>query len=541
MARRYYSTTAQRTTLASSCTDSATTIVVTAATGFPSSVPFPLVLDADTVNEEAVLVTSRVGTTCTVTRAYDGTTGVAHSAGATVRHAALALDFNEASEHVNETTTAHGLTLADVITTSNTKTLTNKTLTAPTIADFTNANHDHGDADDGGTLPASSVLNLPANAQTGTTYTFALADARKHVTASNSSSQTYTVPPQADVVWLADARIPLTNLGAGVVTVAAGSGVTLNGSDLTLAQGESAVLLRTASNVWWCLPFSTGSGALARGTLSGTTGSPATSANGGATAYKWTTAGAATFTVATAGLFSGVVVGGGGGGAGGVTSGGAGGGGGAGGVAVLTDFYLAAGTYNVWVGLGGAAGAAITNGRNGESSILGPFAAAGGGGGGCYTANTITGSAGGSGGGAAGGRTTGATGGLPTTGQGYAGGAGGSTSGGGPGGGGASAAGTASSAATGANGGAGVASSITGSSVTYGGGGGGGGYATSGGTAGTGGSGGGGAGGANGGAAGTAGTANLGGGGGGGGAADAAQAAGAAGGSGVVILLVGTV
>lgn len=32
------------------------------------------------------------------------------------------------------------------------QTLTNKTLTTPTIADFTNAQHDHGDADDGGTF-----------------------------------------------------------------------------------------------------------------------------------------------------------------------------------------------------------------------------------------------------------------------------------------------------------------------------------------------------------------------------------------------------
>lgn len=40
-------------------------------------------------------------------------------------------------------------------------TLTNKTLTAPTIADFTNAAHDHGDADDGGSLVASIPLTTP--------------------------------------------------------------------------------------------------------------------------------------------------------------------------------------------------------------------------------------------------------------------------------------------------------------------------------------------------------------------------------------------
>lgn len=513
MARRYYSTTAQRTTLASSCTDSATTIVVTAATGFPSSTPFPLVLDADTVNEEAVLVTSRVGTTCTVTRAYDGTTGVAHSAGATVRHTALALDFNEASEHVNETTTAHGLTLADVITTSNTKTLTNKTLTAPTIADFTNANHDHGDADDGGLLPASSVLNLPANAQTGTTYTFALADARKHVTASNGSSQTYTVPPQADVVWLADARIPVTNLGAGVVTFAAGSGVTLNGSDLTLAQGESAVLLRTASNVWWCLPFSTGSAAVPRGTISGTTGSPTTSANGGATAYAWP--GNGTVDVDVAGLFDLLILGAGGGGS-------YGGAGGAGQHIYLQNVYLAAGTYNAVVGAGGA-GSTFTGANGGISSFAGIVAS--GGAGGVYDTTAPVGRNGASGGGTGG--TSGvAAGGASVSGQ-YAGGSSNTTAGGG--GGGSSSAGANATVNNGGAGGNGTANSITGSSVTRCGGGG------AGGDAGGGAAGSGGAGAGSTSTGGTA-TANTGSGGGGG-----WSAGGGAGAAGTVILLVGTV
>lgn len=36
----------------------------------------------------------------------------------------------------------------------------NKTLTTPAIADFTSAQHDHGDADDGGKIPESSVTNL---------------------------------------------------------------------------------------------------------------------------------------------------------------------------------------------------------------------------------------------------------------------------------------------------------------------------------------------------------------------------------------------
>lgn len=48
---------------------------------------------------------------------------------------------------------------ADVVTLAATQTLTAKTLTAPTIGDFTNATHDHGDADDGGTLANDIVTN----------------------------------------------------------------------------------------------------------------------------------------------------------------------------------------------------------------------------------------------------------------------------------------------------------------------------------------------------------------------------------------------
>lgn len=43
------------------------------------------------------------------------------------------------------------------VTLTGTQTLTNKTLTAPTIADYTSAQHDHQDADDGGQLTGAAV------------------------------------------------------------------------------------------------------------------------------------------------------------------------------------------------------------------------------------------------------------------------------------------------------------------------------------------------------------------------------------------------
>jgi hypothetical protein len=43
---------------------------------------------------------------------------------------AIGVDFREANNHIKNETTAHGLTIADVITTTNTKTITNKTISA---------------------------------------------------------------------------------------------------------------------------------------------------------------------------------------------------------------------------------------------------------------------------------------------------------------------------------------------------------------------------------------------------------------------------
>ena len=100
MSRRYYSSAAAATTLSAPCTNVATTMVITAAVNLPS-LPFTILVDPDTVNEEVVEVTNRSGTTLTVTRGVDGTTAVAHSAGAVVKHGISARDFDEPNAHVN--------------------------------------------------------------------------------------------------------------------------------------------------------------------------------------------------------------------------------------------------------------------------------------------------------------------------------------------------------------------------------------------------------------------------------------------------------
>ena len=101
MARRYYSSTAVRTTLASSINDSVTSIDVVAVVGWPASYPYTVIIDQDTASEEVVEVTARTGTTLTVVRGVDGTTAVAHNSGAAINHGVSARDFDEPNLHVN--------------------------------------------------------------------------------------------------------------------------------------------------------------------------------------------------------------------------------------------------------------------------------------------------------------------------------------------------------------------------------------------------------------------------------------------------------
>lgn len=126
MAVRNFSSVAVATTLTAGINDSATAIAVASASGFPAA-PFTLLLDADTGSEEFVLVTNVSGLNLTVTRGYDSTVAVAHSSGATVKHAVAGIDFREANTHVNATSGVHGIT-GSFVGTSDTQTLTNKTL-----------------------------------------------------------------------------------------------------------------------------------------------------------------------------------------------------------------------------------------------------------------------------------------------------------------------------------------------------------------------------------------------------------------------------
>lgn len=259
MPRRYYSSVAKRTTLSTDINASATTIVVAAAVGFPSSVPWTGIIDQDTVSEEIVTVTARSGTTLTVTRGVDGSTATSHTSGATFNHGFSGRDFDEPNDHVNASASVHGLA-GTVVGTSDTQTLTNKTLTTPTIGSFVNATHSHTNAAGGGTITVAAIsdiaanyapLNVTINAQTGD-YTLVLADAARQVEMNKATANTLTVPPNSSVAFPVGTSILVLQTGAGQTTVAAGSGVTVNATPgLKLrAQWSAATLIKRATDTW---------------------------------------------------------------------------------------------------------------------------------------------------------------------------------------------------------------------------------------------------------------------------------------------------
>ena len=132
MTIRLYSSISQETTLAAALNNSATTMTVVNASGLLASITpaspagsetFVVVIDPDTALEEIVEVVypSAPGSnTLTIQRNIDSSTAQAHSAGAAVRHMAIGRDFRDADHHIRETTTAHGLTIANVVTTADT-------------------------------------------------------------------------------------------------------------------------------------------------------------------------------------------------------------------------------------------------------------------------------------------------------------------------------------------------------------------------------------------------------------------------------------
>jgi hypothetical protein len=175
-ARFYSSATKQTTTTADPGTSGAVLSVVdsTVFASLDGQFPWTALINWGKPDQEVVNVTGRSssGTSLTIVRGQDGSTGVAHPIGATVDHGVSARDFNEAGAHVGTSSGVHGLA-GSVVGTTDVQTLTSKTLTTPTIGSFVNAPHTHADAASGGLIKSapSLITNGGTLAATSTTPT----------------------------------------------------------------------------------------------------------------------------------------------------------------------------------------------------------------------------------------------------------------------------------------------------------------------------------------------------------------------------------
>jgi hypothetical protein len=219
MTTRKYSSRSQQTTLSGALTSSGTSATVVSGTSLlggatiTAGETFTVVIDPDTALEEIVDVTAVSTNTLTITRGIDGSSGVAHSAGAVVRHMAIGRDYREANQHIENTTTAHGITLANIVQTGSTGTVTS------------------------GMILDGTIVNADINASA------AIADTKlATISTASKVSNSATTATSANTNSAIVARDSSGNFSAGTITA------NLTGTASTATTATTASALSTARN-----------------------------------------------------------------------------------------------------------------------------------------------------------------------------------------------------------------------------------------------------------------------------------------------------
>lgn len=98
--------------------------------------------------------------------------------------------------------------------------------------------------------PPTAIAGV--NNQTGTSYVLVLGDAGFLVRMNNAAANTCTIPPNSSVAFPLDTVITIRQIGAGITTIVAGAGVTINSpATLAIARQKGTVqLVQVATDTW---------------------------------------------------------------------------------------------------------------------------------------------------------------------------------------------------------------------------------------------------------------------------------------------------
>jgi hypothetical protein len=254
---RKFSSTSVATTLSAGINSSATSI--TLATGTGSALmggvtlaagnvdSFGIALDVDTQNEEVVWVTAVSGDTLTIVRAKAGTSAIAHTAGASVKHV---FTGDDATFFTTGTATADAAIPKALVTAKGDIVGATASGVPDNLAVGSNGQILTADSTEamGIKWATPTTLSLTINAQTGTTYTIVSGDLNKLVTLNNASAVTVTIP---NGVFSTGQQINFQQIGAGQVTFASDGTTTFTGVGTKLrAQYSASTLICTGTNTF---------------------------------------------------------------------------------------------------------------------------------------------------------------------------------------------------------------------------------------------------------------------------------------------------
>ena len=281
---RKYSTTSTQTALASTISNSATTLTVTTGTGAAlmggvtlavgNVDQFLVALDVDTINEEIVAITAISGDTLTVVRGQAGTSAITHTAGATVKHVFTGDDATFFTAGVatadaaipKSTVTTKGDILAATASATVTRVglgtngyvLTADSTQAAGIKWAASATEIPSQTSNGGkylttngTALSWSPVNVEINAKTDN-YTLIASDAGKLITMTSSDNKTIIVP---NGIFTVGQQIAIAGLGTGVVTIDSDGTSVIYATPGTLlrTQYSTAALVCIATNTFLLL------------------------------------------------------------------------------------------------------------------------------------------------------------------------------------------------------------------------------------------------------------------------------------------------